>query len=504
MKKIAFAILLGVFANFAIANECPNPGQVLNRDFERLTGEQVQLDFKREGTAEISSTATLTGDFNTKIHKVFKETFCKPTKQTYKEQVCADVTLDQALGRGNESFRSLYDLRINLIKRAEDFARFVAYMMDQPQSERLGIAREIVSFLGKYAAMEGIPTSWMSFSAAITEGVAQGIITQAVADEILTAQGDKNKFALGFTPLQGVEFTEGKGNGNLPRFFDLGTPTQVRADFIELTLTGVTPEAAQSMSIAFIQFAASSGVPENWTQFVVMMKAIQQDGTITQAELDQIVNTYEDINRASLGFERTAKICKIEEHVRDVNVISERRVSDFFENVKKSVKVQITEGALLQGEEETYALRYDGLSDVAFVSSRGYNTYSVATYNEKNNLITMVVKGKRDEVVPSNLISTQIVRDGKFINLKLQNRGFNAKVGGKVIVWVDYYESIPFWPDYKLGTKSYELTDGSVTEILSKIQVRKASRKARVDISVQIVGSPYYSDKISRKTEFKE
>ncbi len=502
MNLIPFLFLLISLGATAQENQCPIPGQVLARELIRLSGEEVKKDFFREGNLTAPADGFLKGEISAKTFKNYRETFCLAKEFTFEETVCEPVPLGDALGRGNEILRSLFDMNLPLLSRAEVFAKNVAFFNEAPSAERLSFSRQIVVSLGRQASISGIPKSWDSFSNMLSSMVTGGDLPQSVLDQITTVNLENNKKALGFRPMDGTTISEGKGNGKLQRFFNLQLSIKVRSDLIRNTLIGVSESTSQKLSVSFIDFASSNGIPVSWDQFLLLMKASLAAGAIPETEFAAVLTDNETENRMALGFEQSAEICKNVVRTRMVNVLEKRVVQDFFQNVLKNFEIEISKAPLLNGEREEYNVTFDGLSQVALNSTTRFNSYLTSNYSDENGLVKFKVAGTRNQVTPRNNIGAGIKRNGKLINVVLQNKDFSPMVGGRVLVNVDIYEEISSWPDRFLGSKVFELNNGDMGEFASQISLRNPDRKIRLDVSVQVLGSVFFNNRWSKVLEF--
>ncbi len=505
MKMFLSALLfITLSAAARTPDQCATPGEVLNREFTGLSGDPVKASFYREGAIEIPTGGVLNGSLKTNTYKNFKVSTCEIRVENYQEQQCQDITLDLALGHGNQMFKGFYDLNTTLLKRGQSFAATVSYSMDRTPAERLDVANQIVLQLTRYASSAGIPKTWTELSASLMKAVEDGFLTQVVFDDITKLNQTKNAKALGLAPLEGAQFKEAEGNGKLQKLFDLTVSGQVRATLIQSTIEGLTEKTALALSKSFIDFATSNGVPESWAEFVVMMKASVTAGAITQDDFTMIVMTLEESNRHNLGFDLTAFLCKVVVRTRNVNMISVSTVSDFFEEVSKTFKITLMNAPLLQDEKETYDVNFDGVNKISLTYSNAFNDYAITERSEDNGVMMIKAQGTRKQVAPSNTIKAKLIRSENFLNLELQNTNFNALAGGKVMVKVEFFESIVFWPDRKLATQVYELSNGDVTALNPKVAMKNSSHKHLVKVSMQIIGSKYYSEGYTQILEFKE
>lgn len=506
--KTLFAFLLLTFAAIAQAqilapNQCPVPGVLLSRDYVGLSSETVASRFERSGAANIPSSAEFSGFLKARIFKVFLERFCVARTQSYQQQVCADVNPDLALGRGNETFRSLFNLNISAIKRAEIFSQSVKYGIGTNQTTRLTTANEVVKHLTRLAMTDGIPKSWESFVAVMKKIMAEGFLTQAEYDDILVTNAAANRRSLGFQPMEGVQFTEGKGNGRLQRLFDLSMTQLHRAALIRKTIDGVTEASSMNLAKSFIEFATTSGVPATWAQFVLMIRDSVTRGALSQAEALNITDNLELQNRTNLGFEVRYFVCKMETRIHHYNAVEENRRQEFHQEASKSFKVNLTQGPLLSGEREIMEVAFHGLNGLSIAPARSFNSYSVERLQE-GEIEIFNLTGSRLKVTPPNTINAQVLHQGNKVNINLQNIGFNPLIGGRVVVEVHFFEKVAILKDKKLGMRSFELNGGELTSFTPNVQMIKASRKAYVQLYMKVAGSPYYNEELSDFKEFRE
>lgn len=478
-------------------HECYRPGTMLSRDYVGVSGDSVSNAFNRSGDQNIPSTATLSGVLTTKTFRNYRETHCVTRQHSYQENVCHDVDLDRAIGRGNDNFRSIFNLNVTLLKRAETFAQTVSYGSGRPSAERLDLATNIVKNLTRLAATSAIPRSWTEFSDMLKKVMEEGFITLAEFEDITKVNVEKNKKSLGFTPMDGVTFSEGKGNGKLRRIFDLGNSAQARAGMIKSLLVGINAQTATVFSTSFIDFAGSNGIPETWNQFVLMVKHALTKGLISESVFTAVTATYEKENRRNMGFELSATLCKVETRTQDVNVIETQSSREFIQSVSRNYHVNVYNAPLLSGEKETLTVMFDGLAPVTVNYTNTFNTYRIVSSTMDGDVEKVQLEGARKRVTPNNTIVAQLVRDGKFVNVNLQQPDFNAKVGGRVVVQVKYYEKITLWPDRHVYTDAYLITGPQMMSFKPRVALSKPNRKASAEVSVQIQGSPYYNENFS-------
>lgn len=501
---LVLSLSVSAFAQQSLPpSQCPTPNVLLSKDYIGLASENVGQNFGRQGNNDIPTTSEFAGNLKARIFKVYEERTCVPKQLTYQQQVCADVAPEIALGRGNDLYRSFYDLNITLLKRADAFSRTLRFGVNTAQAARLNTANEVVKNLTRLASTNGIANSWEGFVATIKKIQAEGFITQAEFDDIILTNGDFNRTTLGFKPLLGVQYNEGRGNGKLQNLFDLSLPIARRAGLIRATIAGVSAPASHLLAASFINFASVSGVPANWNQFVLLMRDAAAKNAITPVELVNIVEDLEYQNRNNLGFDINYFICKMENRLHYFNAIEVNRRNEFNSEVAKSFRVTVENAPLLGGESETVSVNFHGLNGLSVSPSRTFNSFSVQESADGDVAIYKLV-GARNKVDVPNSIVAKVLKDGSKVNVALQNTAFNPKIGGKVVVEVHFWEKVVILKDKDLGIKNFDLANGEMTTFTPNIAMIKKSRPAYVEVKMKIVGSPYYNESLSGMKEFKE
>lgn len=484
-------------------SQCPTPNVMLSREYIGLASETVGQNFSRQGTNAIPKEAEFSGILKARIFKVYEERTCVPKTLSYQQKVCSDVPAGIALGRGNDTYRSLYDLNITLLRRADIFSRSLRYGVNTAQAARLNTANEVVKNLTRLASNNGIANTWESFVATIKKIQAEGFITQAEYDDLLVTNGSFNRAALGFNPLAGVQYNEGRGNGKLGNLFDLSQPAARRAGLIRATISGVSTPASHLLATSFVSFASVNGVPSNWNQFVLLMRDAVAKNAISQVEFINIVEELEYQNRASLGYDINFFVCNMENRLHYFNAVEVNRRNEFNSEVSKNFRLTVASAPLLAGESETHSVNFHGLNGLSVGADQDYNSFNVEK-TEQGEISVYKLTGVRKKVNLPNNIVAKVLHEGKKVNVALQNTAFNPLIGGKVIVEVHFWEKVVILKDKDLGIKNFELVDGNMTTFTPNIAMIKASRPAYVEVKVKIVGSPYYNENLSGMREFKE
>jgi len=502
--SLLFIILsLSVQAQTLPASQCPTPNVLISRDYVGLTSETISQRFERQGTELIPTQAEFAGLIKSRIFKVYEDHLCIAKIYSYQQKVCNDVAPDLALGRGNDKYRSLFDLNLTLLKRSEIFSTTVKYGVETNQPARFNTASEIVKHLTRLASTSKIPNSWESFSLMLKKIVEEGFITQAEFDEITTINANINIRQLGFMPLEGIQFNEGKGNGKLAVLFDLNITLVHRAALIRKTIHGVSDKASMELAKSFIDFATVNGIPANWSQFVLMMKDAVTKNALTEVEFLHITQELEMMNRENLGFEINYFVCKMENRVHYYNTIEVEQKKEFSEEVFKNYRLFVKNAPLLKGENEYPEIQFHGIKGMSILPTQTFNSYTVESSLE-GEVVIINLMGVRKKVTPPNTLFAKVLHAGKKINVNLQNTGFNPLIGGKVVAEVHFFEKIVLMRDRKLAEKTFELKDGNLTAFSPEVLMTKPSRTAYVQVYLKIEGSPYYNDSFSDYREYKE
>lgn len=485
------------------SSQCPTPNVLVSKQYVGLASENVGQNFGRQGTNTIPTTAEYAGQLKSRIFKVYEERTCVAKQMSYQVQVRIEVSPELALGRGNDTYRSFYDLNIALPKRAEMFSRVLRYGVNTSQGARIVSANEMVKHLTRIASSHGIANTWEGFTLNLKQILTEGFITQAEFDDIATINAQANRAALGFLPLAGVQYNEGRGNGKLGQLFDLNLPAPRRAGLIRSTIAGVSTQASHLLAASFISFASVSGVPSTWNQFILLLRDAVAKNAITQNEFLNITADLEIQNRRNLGYDIDFFITKIENRLHYFNAVDVSRRNEFNAEVAKSFRVYVSNAPLLTGESETVSVNFHGLNGLSVSPSQNYNGFTIEK-TEEGDLSVYKLTGARKKVDAPNTIIAKVLHQGAKVNVALQNTAFNPLIGGKVIVEVHFFEKVVLLRDKDLGIKTFELTNGEMTTFTPNISMIKKSRPAYVEVKVKIVGSPYYNESLSDMREFKE
>lgn len=480
-------------------HECAKPGTVVSsRDLGEVGEEQVS-SLDRKGSIEIASSASFSGVARTKVSRSFEDNFCVAKSYTRLEKVCEEVSADVALGRGNALFGGFFNLQRTILERADAFAKNISFMTAQTASARLEMATQIITHLTKEAATKGIPRKWIDLIAVMNTGVNSSSLPYSVVEEIMVTHQAHNQKEMGFIPLTGATVRQGTGNGKLNAIFDLNLSTAARAQKIQNLIQGISATEASALSRSFIDFANRNGIPSNWDQFVLMMKSSVATGAISQNVFLKTTVELENNNRLNLGYQMSAEYCRMVEVTRVQNVLELRSRTVFVRESLKNFQINITNAPLLQNEVENYALTFDGVRPLTLKMNSAHNKYQIVSQLEDAGVTKINVLGTRLLIAPQNTLKADFTMAGDVPQVRLQNASFNPKAQGRVLVKVRYINGRLFG-DKELGVEIYELKAGEV--LVPKV----ALRNKEVDflkISMQMVGSPYFSPEFSVEGKIK-
>jgi hypothetical protein len=500
MSLILLSFSLVPFAYAERVNECSIPGMRLSSEFVGLISDESRAAFQRSGATDVPSEKTFSSDIVATISKNFKNKYCEVEHYTVEEQQCTRVDSSVALGRGNAILKSFYDLSSPTLTRSQSFLQNVSYDMNADATLRLETAKTIVNFLTKKASTSSIPTNWDDFASALNELAASGVVNKVIIDDLTINYLDQNKVILGFTPMKDVTIKEGAGNNSFKTLFDLSTSEFERVKVIQNSLLGLTTTDKAILARSFIDFASNNGIPSNWAQFSLMLKSSADQKILSESELKDITGKNEFTNRANLGFEIEAKKCVAVVRDAQVNVITERMEREFQSKSTKKVTISVANAPLLPGESEEFTAHYDGLNPAFVTVNSSFNTYEVSSKSTGDEL-SFSLTGKRVRVAARNTSYAMIIKTNDMLDVSYQNKGYNPKVGGKVTVIVDFYET-RFWGDKLLGSRIVTPVDGNLVKYLAQVKMLDASKKPYIVIKMKYEGSGFYTEDFTEKVRF--
>ncbi len=484
-------------------DECKKPGTKLSSRIVSVTGDQKEARFDRSGTADLVSTAKFEVTLTTDTYNVLDSKYCVAEKYTYEEKQCLAVDLGLALGRGNADFKSLYDLNKTIMNRAQLFANKVAYNSADASDVRLEAAKKIVINLVNKAASSEIPTDWDTFSNHLNELVNEGKLEAATIGEILRVNEVSNKKTLGFTPMANVKVTEQSGNAQFKSLFDLSKSEVNRVKVLqsifystEKVLKGQVLNEATALARFLIEYASINGIPESWDQVTLMLKEAAAKKIISAETARTMYRTEETKNRLNAGFQATAQKCEMVQKDAVSNVIHSITEKEYLKEVSQNFVVNAANAPLLPGEAESFTLRYSGsLNSAAIYVNSYYNSYTYSV-KEENGVVTYDMAGARQKVTPKNTLAGSLVNVGGVVDIMVQNKNYNPKIDGKVIVYATFYES-RFLFDTDLGTRVIEPKDGNLVKYLSQVRGQNPGRAIYAKIKIKYENSSYYNNQFS-------
>lgn len=479
-------------------HECPRPGLMHSRMVGQ-TGDLVSASHNRAGSMDIPETMSVTGVLRTKIFNNFEEKHCVAKPYISAETVCQPIAIEVALGQGNDLFKSLFNMSETNLNRAQRVVQNLRYSETRSPGERLDIALQIVTQLTRQAAAQGLPRSWNELVAALNVAMKEGYLTFQVVDELTNIYQAANKRALGFVAVEGARINQGTGNGRLNTVFDLGLSRDARATRIQNLILGVNYSEAMALSSAFVTFAANNGIPSTWDQFALMIKSSVSAGSVSARVEQAVLIDFEMPNRRSLGFELSAELCQATEIKRFQNVIEVVGRAELAKTVTQPYEINIASAHLLQGETESMILTTNGMRSLDLKINSSFNKYQV-NGSEVGGVMKFVVSGRRLMVRPPNNLKVKFNKVGPNLNVRIVNLGFNPKAGGKVIAKVRYINGKVFNDDTK-ATEFYELNGSNE---LVQTAAAKNDKVDFVKVSIQIVGSPFYSSENSEEVKAKD
>lgn len=500
MKVLAcLLMLISVPALAQRQNECAKPGTVVStRDLGEAGDEQVTA-LDRQGNMDIASTASYTGVVRTKVHHSFEDNVCVAKTYTQTQRVCEAVSADLALGRGNATLASFYDLHKTILQRSQVFAKVLVYSSSRSDSERLEMASRVVTQLTATAADKGLPRRWTEFAAVLNASVQSNDLPFSLVEEILITNQAHNQKALGFLPLEGATVRQGTGNGRLSAIFDLNLSPAARAQRIQVLIQGITQPDSINLARSFVDFANRNGIPSNWDQFVMMMRSAVANSAITERVFAKATIDFETANRNALGYSLSAEYCRMVDVTKTQNIIEIRSRKVLVRESIKNYQVNIANAPLLQNEVERFSLVFDGIKPLLLKVESGYNKYQLMSQSEVNGVTQMQVQGTRLAVTPQNTLKGDFSMAGDVPQVRLQNASFNPKAQGRVMVKVKYINGRLFG-DRIIAEEIYELKGA---DVLIPVVAARNKEIDFIKVSIQIIGSPYYNTDFSADGKIK-
>jgi hypothetical protein len=226
--------------------------------------------------------------------------------------------------------------------------------------------------------------------------------------------------------------------------------------------------------------------PKSWDDFAD--RILDADGVLRTGFSKEVLFTYGSENAERLGYSATYG-CSYQ--YRTVTRLELRKHSQFYATNSRQFRVDIEGGALLNGEQETFTVHYDGLNEPSLTATQSYNTYTLSVTQE-GPVKVFSLRGQRKQIQASNVASAALVREGGKLVLKGSIPGYDSTLpnGGSAYVNISIKEN-SFWSADKEVYAGQVLVnnDGSFS---SDAIPGKSGQKYIGTYSLQYVGSAYY------------
>lgn len=500
MKLITIICLIATFLVYSHDfknDECINPGELLSRNFSHLSGDKVSAKSIRQGSLQAKRTFELKANLKTNLYKFYNEDFCQKVSFIKKVKVCTPVDYEVALGRGNKTFKQLFNLRLSLSKRAGSLKDAISFATNLSDAERLEISLSIITQLIDWSISNSIPKNQKEYELAISS---LPDLDQKIANELLSSSS-KNTF--GFIPPEGVIITEKTGNQYFQDLFNFSIPLYERADSAKemFSVFSLTDNGWAELVKSFSVFANENGLPQSWGELLLMLKKSESLGVLQVDDHKKIIFLNEISNRSILGFEAAANLCKLVEKTFYVNQIKTRQTKDLEKIVSKKIILKGSNAPLLINEKESFIISFDG-QNVEIESRDRFNKYSSIINELDPNTTQILLKGERVRKTPKNTIKAKLsIVDNKY-NLNLKDTYQYFDLVKKTTVRVTLYKSVPLWFDKKIKTFSITL---SSRDISFNTQINKLlkNKKAYVKFEISRDGE-FFNDRFSNEIESEE
>ena len=285
----------------------------------------------------------------------------------------------------------------------------------------------------------------------------------------------------------------GDGRGDWKGFFN--ARREEKAERLSSAIRGVGISTAQRL-VADGYFTRK---PRSWEEFKSVINAA--DGQYHTGFSYEVLVHYASDNMVSLGY-ATQGNCHTETHL--VTVLQNVRDRRFYRNVTRNFRVELTGGALLKQESESFRLSFDGLSDNVRANS-GYNDYSVTARSEQGDTVVYKLAGARKAVAPVNTLEAIPGKADGQLTLQITDSAYDAQLGatlGQAVAVVKVYGVRHFWADKLFGTVEIPLNPSGATTA-AKVDVRIDSGwEAYATLELKRIGSNYHSSQLS--TSYKQ
>ncbi len=500
--KLLLSGILSILTLVAFAqdnpNECHQPGEILEKNYLGLDGESKTMTVTQEGK-------NLSGNGEGIIHESFQVTKkyeeVKCVEKTFFRDVkkCELVDIDTALGRGNETFKVIYDAFLTPIERGRHIVKYIKFDTNDDNKLDLGIA--FGKFLVLNAANNSIPKSWTQFEEVVSLAVTDGVFNSEIGNQITNFYGEKNKVILGFIKLSDVVIEEGRGNDNLYSIFDITKSISYRAQVLFDNFNEIdSKDLAYTIARDLIVRASDNGTPRSWAEFTFLLKEMRDAGVIQNSIYNSISVENEFRNREFLGFNITAQKCKIISVPYNVNKIEKSNITEPFKAFELDFKITIKNAPSITGEKQYFEIQFDGIMEQPIVQIKSsFNKFAKPQIIRTNkNGFSIIIEGiERIKLRPANTVSAELTKisTGKY-SVRFLDKLFDKDFQDATQLTATIYRP-KFLGRENLGVFNITLNkDGSVTNHKFSQEVYKDS-KIYIEYTINRIGSKFFNNELS-------
>lgn len=253
-----------------------------------------------------------------------------------------------------------------------------------------------------------------------------------------------------------------------------------------------------------------SSKPRSWNDFKDYIRQIEREAKLPGLS-NKVINDRRaaTANHRNLGYVRTG--CKIVYRQEKYIEVQVQKVPVDHpvpgQSKKRNITVKVDNGPLLLGEQEEFVVTYQVQQApppappgkmIEVVSVEGRTAYQSGYRETKSEstadstTVTMQGQGRVRVPVPSGAV--QIIP--RAVNGKLQLQATPAldpDAGGSISVTVTTLEKGSFGKKHATGTKTFQV-EGGKASMLELNQPADLTKNAIVDYTIQVSGSPYYSE----------
>lgn len=162
--------------------------------------------------------------------------------------------------------------------------------------------------------------------------------------------------------------------------------------------------------------------------------------------------------------------------------------------------IQIKDGILLKGENESITLNYDGISDSLEFSSN-YNQYRIVSRNENfsNGTIVYQVEGTRQAVTPPNMVSATLINVGGEAQLQVNDESFDPAIAGQTVLIGEVHEHYGLFDAlfHQIGAQFQIPLTAQTQTVSTGIKPQTGGHKTWITFRIKKVGNPYYNENLS-------